>query len=217
VRLGEGSSGGLSPDGKWAISFATSQLKQLTLLPTGTGQPRVINVTGLDHIQNGWARFLPNGLKLIVNGNQPNQAARCHEIEISSGKATPVTPQGVLCGPASPDSQSILGRGPGGSMAIYPLNGSAPRPLANVKTNFIAAQWSNEGAQLFGYHAGEFPSRIYRLEIATGKETLLQELKPGAPAGVVMVAPIVVSRDGKRFAYSYNQHLSVLYLISGLS
>ena len=31
-----------------------------------------------------------------------------------------------------------------------------------------------------------------------------------------MVAPVVVSRDGTRFAYSYNQTLSVLYLISGL-
>jgi hypothetical protein len=30
------------------------------------------------------------------------------------------------------------------------------------------------------------------------------------------VAPVVVSRDGSRFAYSYNQTLSVLYLISGM-
>jgi hypothetical protein len=30
------------------------------------------------------------------------------------------------------------------------------------------------------------------------------------------VGPIVVSRDGARFLYSYNQTLSVLYLISGL-
>jgi hypothetical protein len=54
------------------------------------------------------------------------------------------------------------------------------------------------------------------LKIASGHETPLQELKPGAPSGVVMVAPVVVSRDGKNFAYSYNQTLSVLYLITGL-
>jgi hypothetical protein len=77
-------------------------------------------------------------------------------------------------------------------------------------------QWSDNGTVLFGYHWGEFPSKVYQLEIATGKETLLHELKPGVPAGVVLVAPIVVSRDGKYFAYSYNQTLSVLYLISGL-
>ena len=45
---------------------------------------------------------------------------------------------------------------------------------------------------------------------------MVQELRPGAPAGVVRVAPVVVSSDGTHFAYSYNQTLSVLYLISGL-
>jgi hypothetical protein len=32
----------------------------------------------------------------------------------------------------------------------------------------------------------------------------------------VLVAPVVVSRDGKHFAYSYNQTLSSLYLITGV-
>jgi Tol biopolymer transport system component len=216
VRLGEGAAGSLSPDGKWAVSFAASQLKQLTLLPTGSGQPRIINVTGLDQIQSGWARFSPDGRKLMVNGNQPNQSAGCYAIEVSTGEAKAVTPQGVVCGPTSPDSQTIVGKGPRGFMAIYPLRGGAPRPLVNVKPSFTAAQWSQDGSRLFGYHTGEFPSKVYEVEMATGKETLLQELKPGVPAGVVMVAPVVVSRDGKRFAYSYNQTLSVLYLISGL-
>ncbi|HEY2383820.1 MAG TPA: hypothetical protein VGK48_21810, partial [Terriglobia bacterium] len=84
------------------------------------------------------------------------------------------------------------------------------------KTNFNPVQWSEDGSSLYGYHVGEFPTKAYALNLATGQETPLQELKPGSPAGVVMVAPVVVSRDGKSFAYSYNQTLSVLYLISGL-
>jgi hypothetical protein len=63
---------------------------------------------------------------------------------------------------------------------------------------------------------GELPSRIYKVAIETGQQTLVKELRPGVPAGVVMVAPVQVSRDGTRFAYSYNQTLSVLYLVSGL-
>ncbi len=34
--------------------------------------------------------------------------------------------------------------------------------------------------------------------------------------GVANIAPVVVTRDGSRFAYSYYQVSSVLYLISGL-
>jgi len=216
VRLGEGSSGGLSPDGKWAISFANSQLRQLTLLPTGTGQPRIINVIGLEHIHNGWARFLPNGQKIIVNGDQSGQARRCYQIEVSSGKATAATPDGVLCGPTSPDSQAILGRGPGGTVTIYPLNGGTPKPLPNFDAKFTPVQWSENGRFIYGYHPGEFPSRIYKRAIDGGKEAFVLELRPGAPAGVVIVAPVVVSRDGKQFAYSYNQTMSALELISGL-
>jgi hypothetical protein len=218
VRLGEGSSGGLSPDGEWAISFATSQLKQLTLLPTGTGQPRIINVTGLEHIHNGWARFLPNGQKIIVNGDQSGQAPapRCYQVEVSSGKAAAATPEGVLCGPTAPDSEAILGRAPNGSVAIYPLNGGSPKPVPQLNANFIPVQWSEDGRFIYGYHPGEFPSKIYKVEITTGKEAFVLELRPGAPAGVVMVAPVVVSRNGKRFAYSYNQTMSALELISGL-
>jgi hypothetical protein len=63
---------------------------------------------------------------------------------------------------------------------------------------------------------GELPSRIYKVAIETGQQTLVKELRPEVPAGVVMVAPVQVSRDGTLFAYSYNQTLSVLYLVSGL-
>jgi hypothetical protein len=77
-------------------------------------------------------------------------------------------------------------------------------------------QWSRDGSLIYGYRPGEFPSQVYQVEIATGKQILLKELKPTVPAGVVMVAPVVVSRDGTRFAYSYNQTLSVLYIVSGL-
>jgi len=216
VRLGEGSSGGLSPDGKWAISFATSQLKQLTLLPTRTGQPHIITVTGLEHIHNGWGRFLPNGQRIIVNGDQSGPAPRCYQVEVSSGKAAAATPEGVLCGPTAPDSQAILGRAPNGSVAIYPLNGGSPKPVPGLNANFVPVQWSEDGRFIYGYHPGEFPSKIYKVEITSGKEAFVLELRPGAPAGVVIVAPVVVSRDGKRFAYSYNQTMSALELISGL-
>ena len=217
IRLGDGSAGGMSPDGEWAISISTSsQAAQLTLLPIGAGQPRVIKVGGLEHIQNGWARFLPNGQGIAVNGDETGHGTRCYVVDVSSGRARAATPEGVPCGPLSPDSRYVLGIGPNRSMALYPLEGGPPRLVANLGEAFNPVQWSNDGSLLYGYHLGEFPSKIYKVDIATGKETLLQQLRPGVPAGVVMVAPIVVSRDGTNFVYSYNQTLSVLCLISGL-
>ena len=216
VRLGDGSSGGLSSDGKWAISLSPSHPTQITLLPTGAGQPRTIKVTGVANIENGWARFFSNGQQISVNGDEAGHASRCYVVDIPTGRARPVTPEGMLCGPSSPDNRFLVGKGPAGSTTIYPLSGGQPQRIPNLDQNFNPVQWSNDGTLIYGYHAGEYPSKVYAVQIATGKETTVQELKPSTPAGVVMVAPVVVSGDGKHFAYSYNQTLSVLYIISGL-
>jgi eukaryotic-like serine/threonine-protein kinase len=216
VRLGDGSAGGLSPDGEWAISISTGQPQQITLLPVGPGQPRTVNLRGLEHIQSGWARFLADGQRIIANGNEQGHATRCYVLELAGGKPKPVTPEGTVCGPSSPDSRFVVGVGPSSAVALYPMGGGSPHLIPGLEAGFLPVQWSSDGSALYGYHTGELPSRIYKLEIDSGKQTVVQQLRPGVPAGVVMVAPVQVSRDGTRFAYSYSQVLSVLYLISGL-
>ena len=216
VRLGEGSSGGLSPDGKWAASISISQPTKITLLPVGAGQPRTIQVAGVRHVHSGWARFLPDGQKLVVTADETGGAARCYVVDLSNGNSRAVTPDGIFCGPVSPDGNFIVGKGYSGGISAYPTNGGEPRKLVDHDTKFTPVQWSADGTLLYGYHAGDAPSSVVAMNLATGQEMVLQELKPGAPSGVVMVAPVVVSHDGKSFAYSYNQTLSVLYLISGL-
>ena len=215
MRLGDGSAGGLSPDGKWAIAF-NGQPTQITLLPTGPGQPRPVETSGLESIQSGWGRFLPDGQRITINGNEHGHGTRCYVLLLAGGTPKAVTPEGSVCGPSSPDGRFVIGQGANSVVGIYPIEGGAPRPIAGMPAGFIPAQWSNDGSALYGYHAGELPSKIYKVKISTGKQTIVQELRPGAPAGVVTVKPVVISRDGRRFAYSYNQSLSVLYLISGL-
>lgn len=216
IRLGDGSAGGLSPDGKWAISISIGNPEQVTLLPTGAGQSLSVDVSGLEHIRNGWARFLANGQQISVNGNEKGHPTRCYLLDLSGAKAKAVTPEAVLCGASSPDNRSMVGMGPNSEVAIYPLDGGAPRRIPGLEAGFQPVQWSTDGQSLYGYRVGELPSKIYKLEIATGKQTTVHELHPGVPAGVVNVAPVLASHDGTKFAYSFNQTLSVLYVISGL-
>jgi len=216
TRLGDGGAGGLSPDGKWATSVSAGNPDQMTLLPTGPGQPRTVNISGLEHIQNGWARFLSDGQRLITNGNELGHTNRCYMLDLAGGSPKAVTPEGIVCGPSSPDSRFVVGIGQDSALALYPVAGGAPRPLPGMEASFHPVQWSQDGSELYGYRTGELPSKIYKVDISTGKQTVTQELRPGAPAGVVIVTPVVVSRDGTRFAYSYNENLSVLYLVSGL-
>jgi serine/threonine protein kinase len=216
TRLGAGSAGTLSPDGKWAISILPKGPDSVTLLPIGAGQPRQLHINGLERVQNAWARFLPDGKSILVNGNEAGKATRCYMVDLSAARPRALTPEGTRCGPISPDGESVAAGFPNGPAKIYPTARGTERTLSSIEPGFTAVQWSEDGSALYGYHEGELPSRIYRADIATGKQAVVQELHPGSPAGVVNVAPVVVSRDGRRFAYSYNQTLSVLYLISGV-
>ncbi len=216
VRLGDGSAGGLSPDGKWAISVSTGDPERMTLLPIGAGESRTVDISGLEHIHNGGARFLEDGQRLIVDGKEQGHSNRCYLVSSAGGKPKAITPEGILCGPSSPDSRFVIGVRSNSATAIYPVDGGPAQPLPGIQASFHPVQWSEDGRALYGYQTGELPSQIYKVEIATGKQSVVQELRPGAPAGVVIVAPVVVSRDGSHFLYSYNQTLSVLYIISGL-
>lgn len=88
--------------------------------------------------------------------------------------------------------------------------------IPNLEPGFIPIQWAQDESSIYGYRQSELPTNVYEVNVVTGKQTLVQALQPESTTGVVAMAPVVASRDGSRFAYSYYQFLSVLYVISGL-
>jgi serine/threonine protein kinase/Tol biopolymer transport system component len=216
VELGEGSAGGLSPDGKWAISIVPGSPGRVMLLPIGPGQPRMIPVNGLERILNGNSRFLADEKTITINGNQPGHGVRCYLVTVDGGKLTPITPEGIPGGLVSPDGKYMVRANEAGEVAVYPIGGGSPHRITNLESEFVPIQWSEDDASVYGYRPGQVPTKVYRVRLATGEETVIQELRPETLKGVVSIAPVVVTRDGSRFAYSYYQVFSVLYVISGL-
>ena len=216
ILLGEGSAGGLSPDGKWAIAVSGGAAEKVSLLPTGAGQSVPVEVGDLVHIHNNTARFLADGKRIIINGREPGRAVRCFLVNLEGGKPKPITPEGARGGAVSPDGRYVTGFGTDSEIVLYPLDGGTPRRIPHLDPGFTPVQWSDDSAALFGYIYGELPSKVYKVDVSTGKMTMIQELRPGVPAGVVTVAPVVVNHDGTRFAYNYYQNLSQLLLITGL-
>jgi Tol biopolymer transport system component len=217
VQLGEGSAGGLSPDGKWAISILTGTPERVTLLPIGPGQPRTIALPGLEHIQNGYAHFLADGKHITLNASESGHGARSYLVDLDGGKPIPITPEGITSCLVSPDGQYILRASDAGTpVAVYPIAGGAPHPIPDLEPDFSPVQWSEDDSAVYGFRRGQVPTKVYKVNLVTGKKTLIRELQPTTTTGVVYIAPVVVARDGSRFAYSYYQVSSVLYLISGL-
>jgi serine/threonine protein kinase len=216
VQLGEGSGGNLSLDGKWVVSVLVDNPERVTLVPTGPGQPRTLTIPGLEHIQNGNVHFLDDGKHITLIGNEPGHAARIYLVDFDGGKPTPVTPEGMTSGLISPDGRYIVRVDGDAGIGVYPTSGGSPRMFPILERNFIPIQWSEDNASVYGYLLGSIPTKVYKINIATGEKTLIQELQPQTSIGVVFVAPVVMTRDASRFAFSYCQVSSVLYIISGL-
>jgi eukaryotic-like serine/threonine-protein kinase len=217
VELGVGSAGGLSPDGKWAVAILAGTPGQVTLLPTGAGQPRTIPTPWLEQIYSGSGHFMADGKHIAIYGSEHGHGVRCYAVDIDGGKPIPITPEGITGGLISPNGKYVVRDNDAGITAVYPIGqGAVPHPIPNLEPGFIPIQWAEDESSIYGYRRGEFATKVYKVNIVTGKQSLLRALQPAATTGVVSTSPVITTRDGSRFAYSYYQVSSVLYVISGL-
>ena len=219
VRLGEGGGnpGGLSPDGKWAVAVFPGAPEHLTLFPTGPGEPREIRVPGIEHYSG--AHFMPDGKGLVFCGSEPGHAVRAYIVDLLGGKPRGVTPEGFSfldIGEVSPDGKYLAALDTERKLTLYPIEGSEPRRVPNLPADYIPIRWTPDGADLFVRDSLIPGARIYRVDVATGKQQLVKELMPADPAGIARVSPAVITPDGKYYVYGYARILSVLYVVDGL-
>jgi hypothetical protein len=76
--------------------------------------------------------------------------------------------------------------------------------------------WTADGRNLIVHRRGELPSKVYKLEVATGRKDLWKELMPLETAGLGDIGGVVLARNGKSYVYGSGWILSDLYLVTGL-
>ncbi len=213
VRLGEGEGLALSPDGKWVLTMTRAAPPQLVLLPAGAGEARSLPNEGIHPLGASW---FPDGDRLLVVGREPGHAARNYALRLSAGGLRPITPEGVLGGVLSPDGKVIAVTGPGRKLALYDVEGGDPRPVPGDTAGYSPIRWSADGRTVYVRRPGEVPIQVYRLDLATGRKELWREIAPYDPTGILYIAPILITPDGKSYAYSYARHQVDLYVVEGL-
>jgi hypothetical protein len=217
VRLGEGVGLSLSPDSAWVIAHtARARKPQLWLYPTAAGDKRLL-ATGDLSIQSS-ADWLPDGKRIVFTGNEPDHGSRIFLIDVGGGAPRALTPEGYrsFSRSVSPDGKTILALGPDRKRYFYPLDGGEPTVVAGLATDETPSTYSQDGRFLFVYRRQDIPSRVSRLELATGRKELWKELAPADGAGIVDIGPVIPTPDGNAYVYGYSRTLSDLYLVSGV-
>ena len=214
VRIGEGVAKAISPDGKWVIT-APPKGGALNLVPAGTGEARQLTH---DKISYGSVRYMPDGKQVLAVGIEAEHGARDYMIDVSTGNATPVTPEGVTGTALSSDGRTVAVRGPDGKRGIWALDGKSIRPIPGLDSKYSIIGWTPDGASLYvmSNQMRERLAKVYRVNVDTGKMELWKTFGEALPPGAAAGAPHF-SLDGSAYAYVYSQTLSEAYVVKGLN
>jgi Tol biopolymer transport system component len=216
--IGEGVPWSLSPDGRWVLATSAGNPQRVALLPTGTGAPRFPAFEGVGGDAGGV--FSPDGKTLVLQDNPPGSAPRLFVASIDGGKPRPLAPKGFH-GPGfgdaiSPDGKFAAVLDPDGNVFLAPTGGGELKRVEGLEPGEFPIQWSADGRFLYTHRGGEIPAKIWRFEIATRRRELFKEFSPADPAGVTSIETILVTPDGRSYAYGYVHNLSDLYVVDGL-
>jgi WD40 repeat protein len=215
VRLGEGSVGVLSPDGKRVLSVVPGRKGSFRVLPVGAGEPVPIDTDGMDPIGAAW---FPDGRRLFLRLLPDRPPPRYFIADPASGTKQPIAFAGAVTTEVliTPDQRHILTDREDGSWALYPVDGGAPAPLRGMLPEEWPIRFSGDGRSLFVTRIGQVPLRVFRVDLATGERALWREFEPPDKAGLSYVRNVVLSGDGSAYAYQYRRWLSSLFVVTGL-
>jgi hypothetical protein len=218
VRLGDGDSARLSPDGKWALTVLFTP-PQLMLLPTGAGEAKPLERGPIEHYSksSGW---FPDGKRVFFQGREPGHDWRCYIQSIDGGPPRPITPEGTIAGSReiliSPDGRFVITSDAQHRWSLYPIEGGTPQLIPHLESEDEIIGWSADGRSLYLARTLEMPIRVYRFDPMTGRRELLNEVMPADPAGIFSPNYIFMTPDGKGYVYSVRRMLSSLYMVEGL-
>lgn len=211
IRLGDGTTGYLSPDGQLVLATVGSPEKTI-LLPTGVGEPRQL----LDDKSGIFdAAWMPDGKSIVYAARPAGREARSYLLDIQGGAPRALTPEGTAGTIISPDGNFLLAGDAKRQYWLYPLAGGEPKKTnLSLKPNEGALRFLDSNSVLIG--TVSVPMDVMRADLATGQRQPWKRITPADPSGVQNITTVKFSADGKAYAYSIDRILSDLFVVDGL-
>ena len=216
LRIGEGRPHGLSADGRHVVmETGETEGPRLSVVPTGTGESRPIPAEGLERFSGVWhVDEHAVGFHAAPRG----QRRRSFLARLPDGTPRPITPEGTVVVPGSLPSGDLVARSEDGTLTVYPAAGGEGRALpwrlpADPFREVVRV--SGDGRYLF-VKEGSVPARVDRLDLRTGERGAWMRLGPSDETGVGHVWSVLLTPDGRGYAYTHGFFLQDLFLVEGL-
>lgn len=234
IPIGEYTGLALTPDREFVAvlgdgSGRVSRSSQITLVPTGVGMPRTIDLdveivyaAGNPRGTNNWEirnpEFSANGERLLLPyGIDENGVARAYVHDLANSSTRAVTPDGIT-GPVvlSPDGRSVAFQD-GESLYIQSVDDPEQDPYrapGGPEAGKLA-RWSDDGKWFYLVEQDGPVAAIHARSVETGDRRQVREIRVPDPAGVTRFE-LWVSADGQAYAYTLDRLVSNLFLLENL-
>src|ERR1019366_6855821 len=176
VALGPGAGGKFSPDGATVVTYVPSRPPQIALNPVGAGESRRLLPGDLTNLRNS-ASWFPDSKHLLLTGAPEGQPARTYVMDLEGGKPQVLGPAGFLGIAVAGDGKRIAGRNVAEEYAVFDRETEKVQAIPGIESQEQIQRWTDDGQALIVYATNEWSAHIYRVEVATGKRTLLQNIE----------------------------------------
>ncbi len=214
VRLGDGYGVALSPDLTSALVIVPGTTPHLAIVPLGAGETRTVPRGNIEDYE--FASWLPDGHTIVFTGRTANTPMRVYLQDTRGGVPVAIGPPDVRLAqssrPVSPDGKRLVVRRDDGAILIVSTDGSGTPHVLPIDKRYRPITWSPDGRELFVYGEAEIPAKIYRVNVENGTLTFVRDLMPADAAGVYRLLDVVITPDGRAYAYGVLRNLSTLFL-----
>jgi eukaryotic-like serine/threonine-protein kinase len=214
IALGPGAWPKLSPDGATVAAVLLSHPPQLALHPLRTGESRNLDLADVvDVIRVSW---FPDGKHLLFIGAKEGQHLRTYKIGVDANKPEELGPAGFTGFAVSGDGKQIAGRTAEGRPAVLNLESQKLDVVSGIEPGERFEKWSQDGKALIVTSTTPWAAQIYRVEVSTGKRTMLQRIELSEKAGSNLNLGVTYAENSKAYVYYTRRVLGTLYIVEGL-
>jgi hypothetical protein len=191
-----------------------SRPPQLALHPIGTGESRRLPLG--DIVNFAAVAWFPDGQHVLLQAAKEGQPLRTYEMDLQGGKPQEFGPADFIGEAVAHDGQKVAGRNAAGQAMVFDRETQKAQLIPGIGPQDRIDKWTKDGQALLVTISTPSEAQVYRVEVPSGKRSLLQKLELSEKAGSMFNVRAQYAEDSKTYVYNTRRVLGSLYVVEGL-
>ncbi len=214
VALGPGASPRFSPDGTMTAGQLLTIPPQVVLNPIGLGESRRFSLGEIVNLRT--LSWFPDGKHLLLVASTEGQPFRTYQMDLAGGKPMPIGPPDFTAFAIDKPAKRIVGRNSSGETVVFQIDTQKQEVIPGILEQEVVQSWTQDEQALLVVSSSTWEAQLSRVEVPTGKRTLLQKVQLDERAGSNYNLTICYAEGSRTYAFNTRRIFSTLYLVEGL-